>query len=100
MLKTFAALLTGIVIAEVAGAVYVLAVNPGGSQQEIKKKMNEAMENFGKPDYEGVTITWNLAQYNLKCCGVDNSGDWTTTGHTGSSQLIIPDSCYKDADCN
>jgi len=96
MLKTFAALLAVIVIAEVAGAIYVLAVNPGGSQEIIKDKMEEAMKNYREEGFEGVTIAWNAAQYNLKCCGVDESEDWEKNSGTFKT---IPDSCYKDAEC-
>ena len=72
----------------------MFAVNPGGSEDKIKKKMNEAMENYDKKDFEGVTIAWNLAQNTLKCCGVTNSDDWRNSGKQ------IPDSCYKDATCD
>ena len=72
----------------------MFAVNPGGSEDKIKEKMNEAMENYGKKDFEGVTIAWNLAQNTLKCCGVTNSDDWQ------NSDKRIPDSCYKDATCD
>jgi len=96
MLYTFAALLSVIVIAEVAGAIYVFAVNPAGSREEIEKKLNEAMENYGQGDeYDGVTITWNFAQYTLKCCGVDDDNDWTSSPYGK-----IPNSCYKNAQCD
>ena len=68
----------------------MLAVNPGGSQQKITEKMTKAMDNFSKTNYTGVTITWNLVQYNLKCCGVEDSNDWTN-----SAYQKVPDSCYK-----
>jgi len=97
MLYTFAALLSVIVIAEVAGAIYVFAVNPAGSNEFIEDKMEEAMKNYGQGDeYDGVTIAWNVAQYTLKCCGVDESGDWRKNSGTYKQ---IPDSCYKDAEC-
>merc|ERR1719367_793319 len=92
MLKTFAALLAVIVIAEVAGAIYVLAVNPGGSKEKITEEMKKGMKNFEEPEHEGVTITWNLVQHNLKCCGVTSSADWTRSKGA-------PESCYKDATC-
>jgi len=92
MLYTFAALLSLIVIAEVAGAIYVFAVNPAGSKEKIGEKMKEAQKNYGKDGYEGVTIAWNLAQNKLKCCGVTSSADWPRTPP--------PPSCYEDATCD
>ena len=70
----------------------MLAVNPGGSKQKITEEMKKGMKNFEKPDHEGVTITWNLVQHNLKCCGVTRSADWTRSKG-------LPESCYKDATC-
>ena len=69
--------------------IYVFVVNPGGAEKEIKEKMNEAMENYGKDGHEGVTIAWNAAQNTFRCCGVSNSTDWRR------SNKNIPDSCYK-----
>merc|ERR1712010_357404 len=52
------------------------------------------MQNFGKKDKEGVTITWNLAQKTLKCCGVTGKENWDNTPFDR-----VPESCYKGATC-
>ena len=70
----------------------MLAVNPGGSKEKITEEMKKGMKNFEEPEHEGVTITWNLVQHNLKCCGVTSSTDWTRSKGA-------PESCYKDATC-
>ena len=49
------------------------------------------MDNYGTPDHEGVTGTWDLVQTSFHCCGVKTWDDWKTKWNNGS----VPDSCCK-----
>lgn len=57
----------------------------------VTEKMNAGMQNYNKPDFKGVTETWDIIQQDLKCCGVTDYKDWkgTTFGASGD----LPDSC-------
>ena len=46
------------------------------------EKMNEAMDNYGKEEFVGVTIAWNLAQGSFQessFCDLKCNRDWTSS---------------------
>ena len=51
--------------------------------------METGMKNYGKPNHDGVTNTWDLIQSNFQCCGVKNKTDWKDVLGAGT----YPDSC-------
>ena len=62
----------------------------GELKDVIQKKMTDGMQNYGTPDHEGVTQTWDLIQFDFKCCGSANYTDWRK--YMGDN---VPDSCCK-----
>jgi len=89
MIYTYAALLTVILIGEVSAGIAAFVLK-GELKNVIQKKMTDGMQNYGKPSHEGVTETWDLIQFDFKCCGSANYTDWR-------QYLVdsVPDSCCK-----
>lgn len=54
----------------------------------IEKNMESGMKHFNMTDYDGVTVTWNTVQTELKCCGAQEYLDWKNT-----TFFAVPDSC-------
>jgi len=86
MLITFAVLLFVIFLMEVAGGVagYMM-------QQDIdsmlKQRMDSSMQDYNKNTE--ITNSWNVLQYDLKCCGTESLKDWEKVYTNGT----IPYSC-------
>jgi len=97
MIYTYSSIIIAIFLLEVGGgtSAYFLQDN---LKAEISKHMTASMVNYGKAGYEGVTETWDGTQNTLKCCGVNNSTDWSSSSSSFSSNL--PDSCCDQIPCN
>merc|ERR1712107_301836 len=65
----------------------------GDLDAEVVKNMNKGMENYEKPNFDGVTTTWDIVQKELQCCGVENSSDWANTRPDMFTAGQTPDSC-------
>jgi len=93
LIYTYGSVLVIILIAQVAAAIAAFALQ-GALKAEITKNMQNGLENYNKPGYEGVTTTWDIVQENLHCCGVDKYQDWfNVTGFEENKS--VPDSCCK-----
>merc|ERR1711920_864025 len=55
------------------------------------------MDNYKKPDHEGVKMSWDAVQQNLACCGVANYEDWEKRGFGAGN---VPDSCCRTEEDN
>ena len=83
---------------------------------QVVKNMNKGMENYEKPDFDGVSTTRDIVQNELHCCGVEvckllleisflngfiiqnlfpsqNSTDWANTRPDMFTAKQTPDSC-------
>jgi len=90
LIYTYSVLLVIILIAQVAAGVTAFVLK-GDLKTEITKNMNNGLTNYNSSGYEGVTLTWDLVQKELKCCGVENYNDWKNV--TQFSAGAVPDSC-------
>ncbi|ENN81645.1 hypothetical protein YQE_01943, partial [Dendroctonus ponderosae] len=54
------------------GAVVLRHKTENILEQALKKSMTE----YGQNTTKEITATWDAIQQQLKCCGVDSSGDW------------------------
>eukprot|EP00092_Neocalanus_flemingeri_P035913 GFUD01039102.1.p1 GENE.GFUD01039102.1~~GFUD01039102.1.p1 ORF type:complete len:238 (+),score=48.72 GFUD01039102.1:81-794(+) len=88
--KLLIALLVIILIAQIGAAIAAFVLK-GDLKTEITKNMDNGIKNYNGEGFEGVTLTWDLVQKNLKCCGVENFEDWKNV--TQFSDGGVPDSC-------
>ncbi|XP_035763934.1 tetraspanin-11 isoform X1 [Neolamprologus brichardi] len=67
--------------------------------EELKQHLNHTMtENYAQPGKEAVTFAVDNLQQDFKCCGSNNSHDWTVSKYLVSGQAegrAVPDSCCK-----
>ena len=56
--------------------------------------MKTAMKKYDDPQFDEVTISWNIIQQELQCCGVEGEIDWDNMGKPKGKG-----SCWKKADC-
>uniref|UniRef100_A0A096LRH0 Tetraspanin n=1 Tax=Poecilia formosa TaxID=48698 RepID=A0A096LRH0_POEFO len=72
---------------------------------ELKEHLNQTMtENYAQPGKETITSAVDRLQQDFKCCGSNNSQDWTLSVYIRSERSggrVVPDSCCKTitADC-
>lgn len=94
LMMMYAAFLVIILIAQIGAgaAAYWLKGDLSG---EVTKNMINGMENYGKPQYEGVTHTWDIVQTELHCCGVKAPGDWAEKRSDIFANNTFPDSCCE-----
>lgn len=90
MIYTYTALLVIILIAQIGAAIAAFVLK-GELKTEITKNMENGLKNYDGEGFEGVTLTWDLVQKELKCCGVQNYKDWKNV--TEFSDGGVPDSC-------
>jgi len=87
MIYVYAVLISLLLICEI-GAGIAAFVLKGDLKAVMEEKSKEGLQNYGKPENEGVTKAWDSVQHELKCCGVTNSSDWLTSNYGK-----VPDSC-------
>merc|ERR1719430_1295199 len=63
----------------------------GSLKAAVIKNMEAGMENYNSTGYDGVTMTWDVVQSELKCCGVQTWQDWKNV--TQFNDGSVPDSC-------
>lgn len=67
--------------------------------EELKQHLNHTMmENYSQQGQEGITVAVDKLQQDFKCCGSNNSHDWTQSVFIASTQAegrVVPDSCCK-----
>lgn len=90
MLYTYGTLLSIILLVSIGLAITVYIF-----KDKVKAKVEDAMtnglEHYNMENYEGVTDTWNIIQFDFNCCGVQAYTDWKDTDFGGSGN--VPDSC-------
>jgi len=91
MTMTFAALLIIIFIVEI-GAGIAAYIMKDKVKNLVQEYMEKAIPNYDKPEYEGITKTWNAMQHDFKCCGAEGYEDWADHG------IETPKSCCKVED--
>lgn len=99
MLITFAVMLGLIFIMEVAGGItgYLLQDDIHGM---LETRMASGMQDYGK--HQDITNSWDVLQYDLKCCGVKSGTDWepvfqnTTLPHSCCPGLPVDVECVDD----
>jgi len=87
MTMTFAVILGLIFVLEIAVGIGA-AVMKNKVRKVLEDKMKESMQNYNKPNHDGVTKTWDNLQKRFTCCGVANYTDWDN--HNATS---YPTSC-------
>lgn len=67
--------------------------------EELKQHLNQTMiENYAQPEKDAITLAVDRLQQDFKCCGSNNSRDWTLSAYIISKQSdkrVVPDSCCK-----
>merc|ERR1712203_353095 len=92
LIYTYAFFLAVILVAQIGAGIAAYMLK-GDLDAEVVKNMNKGMENYEKPDFDGVTHTWDIVQNELHCCGVEDSTDWATTRPDMFTAKQTPDSC-------
>jgi len=92
LIYTYAFFLAVILVAQIGAGIAAYMLK-GDLDAEVVKNMNKGMENYEKPDFDGVTTTWDIVQNELHCCGVENSTDWANTRPDMFTAGQTPDSC-------
>lgn len=87
MTMTFAVILGLIFVLEIAVGIGA-AVMKNKVRRVLEDKMKESMQNYKKPNHDGVTKTWDNLQKKFDCCGVGNYTDWDNHNATA-----YPNSC-------
>lgn len=105
LVNTYAFFLTIVLILEISVCIAAYAMRTN-IEYTIKKNMRIAMENY---DNEYNAYTWNATQYNLQCCGINNSSDWNEFYYNETFNLVrlevdyvntsIPQSCCVNEVC-
>lgn len=90
MVKTFAVLLMVVLVVLVAGAIAGFVIG-GKIEDEIDEKLGDALKNYKKDGYEGVTKAWNKLQEEFECCGINSADDWKASSDLNQP----PTSCCK-----
>ena len=93
MMYSFGALMAIIIMAEISILV-ALYVYKDEVIMTTHKAMDDGMENYQKPGFEGVTFGWDQFQRNLKCCGIVNATNWREKPFQTDTN-DAPDSCCK-----
>lgn len=86
---TFAVSLALIFILEIAGGITGFVMRDQ-IDDDVTKVLQDAMQNYNKTDYGGVTSTWDKLQQEFDCCGVAGYADWQT-----KVKIPTPVSCCK-----
>merc|ERR1719309_1824112 len=82
-----------VLIAQVV-ACFAAFLFQGSLKAITVKNMYIGMENYNTTGYDGVTLTWDMVQSELKCCGVQNWQDWKNVKNgTQFNDGSVPDSC-------
>jgi CD63 antigen len=94
MTMTFAVLLLIIFILEIAAGItaYALRHKVRGF---VEQKLHESIDGYGKSDDPAITKSWDQAQTDFQCCGVNNYTDWSASG-AKLPDGALPDSCCKE----
>ncbi|XP_030591458.1 tetraspanin 35 [Archocentrus centrarchus] len=97
MLLLFFIIVLLVFIAEVAGAVVILAFRPLADQ--LFNTVGKAAVMNIKQDYGNVsdiTGLWNTTMNTLKCCGFYNSSDFVDSPYYNSHNKTFPPDCCSD----
>lgn len=100
MLITFAILLCVIFITEIAGGVagYLMQDN---IHDMLETRMTALMKEYGG-DNKDYTNSWDVVQYDLKCCGVKGPEDWkevfknSSLPHSCCNDISVDDQCVEE----
>lgn len=92
LIYIYATIIFLILVAQIGAAIAAFVLK-GDVEGAINKNMNNGMMNYGKPEFEGVTTTWDIVQKEYKCCGVNNATDWAKQPAFETNQA--PDSCCQ-----
>ncbi|KAJ0056975.1 hypothetical protein NL108_000790 [Boleophthalmus pectinirostris] len=67
--------------------------------EELKQHLSHTMtENYAQPEKDAITLAVDRLQQDFKCCGSNNSRDWTVSAYILSKESegrVVPDSCCK-----
>ncbi|XP_048011615.1 tetraspanin-11 isoform X1 [Megalobrama amblycephala] len=81
-------------VAGVLAYVYYQALS-----EELKQHLSKTMtENYAQPGKDSITQSVDRLQQDFKCCGSNNSLDWTHSVYIMSKAAesrLVPDSCCK-----
>lgn len=98
MLLLFFMIVLLVFIAEVAGAIVILAFRPLIDQ--LMGKVGEAAVKSIKKDYgdnKDITGLWDTTMTTLKCCGFYNSSDFTGSPYNIKKNDTYPQQCCQSA---
>ncbi|KAL4229008.1 Tetraspanin [Mactra antiquata] len=86
MLTVYAALMTALILGEIA-VVVLFTTNRELIDDKLKKPLQESLKNFyeGSNSQSAISLAWNALMGLLHCCGVDGPEDFSTTNAWNSS---------------
>jgi len=90
MLNMYAIIVMALVIAQIVLGVLIL-VYKDTAEEVVKEGMKAAFDKYNNGDEE-LKKTIDLAQHDLKCCGIDGYRDWQSV-LTGTGGMSVPDGC-------
>merc|ERR1712080_643659 len=90
----YATFLVIILVAQIGAGIAAYWLK-GDLSDEVTKNMKDAMNNYQKKDFDGVTHTWDIVQSNLHCCGVEAPSDWAKNRNDTFNAGQFPDSCCE-----
>jgi len=90
LIYTYGAILVIILISQVAAGIAAFVLK-GDLKTEITQNMVKGLTNYNSTGYEGVTMTWDVVQKELNCCGVEDWEDWKNVTQFGDGS--VPASC-------
>ena len=91
MVKTYATLV-GLFLAAELGTAVAIYVYKGDIDDIISDGMKKTIAHYNQPEFKVATRTWDQAQSNFTCCGVDSYTDWLNV-KTLKDTKSVPDSC-------
>ena len=97
ILYTYACLMSLITVAFTGGAVYIGVHAYDDIVKDLEDNFKNNFQNSTVRGHDAVTITLELVQKNLECCGLHNYTDWKSD----SDWHPLPESCCRNGqkDC-
>jgi len=93
MMTTFLSIMVVVILCELVAAVTTFALNNEKSHDMgMRRKLKESLEMYGSDSSPDQTAAWDLIQTELKCCGLNDVNDYSSSSFT-TQMGHLPRSC-------